>query len=63
MVTSLTFFQWIDVNGTINFTDDIDRIPEVYFDRAIERTWVDLREKTDKKLTIENQGETNAETK
>jgi hypothetical protein len=40
-----SFFQYTDDYGTICFTDDIDRIPEKYFDRAVERTWESLREK------------------
>ena len=39
-----SFFQWTDSDGTVCFTDDIERIPEAYFDVAVERTWEDLRE-------------------
>ena len=49
-----SFFQWIDDTGTICYTDDIDRIPEKYFDRADERTWVELRETTNERWTIDN---------
>ena len=38
-----SFFQWTDDQGAISFTDDIDRIPEKYFDRAVERTSEELK--------------------
>jgi len=46
-----SFFQWTDDQGTICFSDDIDRIPERYFDEAVERTSEELEKSVEKRWT------------
>jgi hypothetical protein len=48
-----SFFKYTDSSGTLCFTDDIDRIPEKYFDQAVEITTEELQEKVEKKWTVE----------
>jgi hypothetical protein len=46
-----SLFTWTDDNGVLCATDDIDRIPEKYFDQAVERTSEDLEKSTEKRWT------------
>lgn len=40
-----TFFQWTDANGVVGLTDDAERIPPLYRDRAVERRFEDLEDR------------------
>lgn len=48
---SADFYQWVSETGSLEFTDDIKMIPAKYADRIQERSWSELREKTNQKFT------------
>ena len=46
------FFAWTSIDGVLSFADP-DRVPAMYKETAVERTWEDLRASTDKRWTID----------
>jgi len=46
-----SLFQYTDDSGTICFTDDLDRVPDKYFDQTVERTSEELEKSVEKRWT------------
>lgn len=46
------YYQWENENGSLSYTDDPKLIPAKYKETASARSWAELQEKTDSRLTV-----------
>ena len=49
-----SFYQWTTESGVVSFTDDMKRVPDLYKDQAVERTWEDVHASVEKRFTPES---------
>jgi hypothetical protein len=56
-----SYFKYIDDSGTICLVDDIERVPEKYFNETVEITWEELKASVEKRWTPMNNKENKVE--